>query len=135
MSKTMDLANAFSLLGDQLDQLYDDLKASGQLGQAQQVKNAENDIEQAALDLNALDAIDELADPDDQKTLQNLTDAMTAASNKISQKEALVSSIVQMCTSLVSMVASFKDGNVVSAVSSAASALGQFQKITGWKPS
>jgi hypothetical protein len=134
MSKTLDLANEYSDLGDQLDSLYLSLKQQGKFGTAQQVKNAENDIEQAALDLNAMDAIDQLTDPKDQATLQNLTDAMNAANDEISAQEQKVTNIVQMVASLVSVVAQFKDGNVVAAVSAAGDALNSFEAITGWTP-
>jgi hypothetical protein len=134
MSKTMDLANAYSDLGDKLDTLYESLKSGGQFGTAQQVKNAENDIEQSALDLNAMDAIDKLTDPDDQKTLQNLTDGMNAANQKITKLEAQVTAVCQMVSSLVSVVAHFKTGDIGSALSAASDALGKFESLTGWHP-
>lgn len=130
----MDLAIAYSDLGDKLDTLFEDLRGQGQFGKAQQVKNAETDIEQAGLDLNAMDAIDKLTDPKDQKTLQNLTDGMNAANSEITKQEAMVTAVCQMCASLVSTVAHFKDGDILSAVKSAADALGKFEAITGWAP-
>jgi hypothetical protein len=134
MSKTLDLANAYSDLGDQLDILYLRLKQEGKFGAAQQIKNAENDLEQAALDLNAMDAIDKLTDPKDQQALEDLTDGMNAANDKISAQEQRITTIAQMCASLVSVVAHFKDGSVVAAVSAAGDALNAFENLTGWKP-
>ncbi len=134
MSKTLDLANAYSHVGDNLDALFLSLKGQQHFGLAQQVKNAENDVEQAALDLNSLDAIDTLQRPADQKLLQTLTDGMNADAQAISAQEAHVAAVCQLCTSLVSVVAHFKDGDALGAVSAAGTALSSFQTITGWHP-
>jgi hypothetical protein len=131
MSKTMDLANAYSTLGDNLDDLFVSLESQGQSNLAQQVKNAENAIEQAALDLNALDAVDTLQRPADQQTLQELTDGMNAWATAIRVQETRVASVCQLCASLVLVVTHFKSGDPLGAVAAARNAVAQFASLTG----
>jgi hypothetical protein len=131
MSKTSDLADRYSALTEQLDDLFNSLTAIGHDAEATQVKDAEDAIAQAVNDLAGLDAIDRLNDPHDQAVLANLTATMNAQNDQISKQEAKVTAVVNFATSLVTVVGRFKSGNVVGAVQSAASALTQLRALTG----
>jgi hypothetical protein len=131
MSKTSDLANQYSALTDQLDDLFNSLTTIGHDADATEVKNAEDAIAQAVNDLAGLDAIDRLTDPNDQAVLANLTATMNAQNDQISKQEAKVAAVVSFTTSLVNVVGRFRTGNVVGAVQSAATALTQLRALTG----